>query len=145
MFMRPVCWRLSKEIGLLTIHSIVRVPSKVYTLRFFGNGPAREFEFAEWKDMRGCGRQPFGSGAKSTISSWRGSNWPPANGAGGVSGVLGCSRLFALAWSRFSLRDSLFDPFNIDDKRDAAVAKYGRLNVAARTNRASPKNFASDT
>jgi hypothetical protein len=42
-------------------------------------------------------------------------------------------------------RGKLFDPFNIDDERDAAVANYGRLNVAARTNRASPKNFASDT
>jgi hypothetical protein len=49
------------------------------------------------------------------------------------------------AWSRFSLRGSLFYPFNIDDERDAAVANYRRLNVAARTNRASSKNFASDT
>jgi hypothetical protein len=65
-------------------------------------------------------------------------NWPSANGAGGVSGVLGCSRPFALAWSRFSVRGSLFDPFNIDDERDAAVADYRRLNVAASTNPASP-------
>jgi hypothetical protein len=31
-------------------------------------------------------------------------------------------------------RGGLFDPFNIDDERDAAVADHRRLNVAARTN-----------
>jgi hypothetical protein len=61
------------------------VPSKACTLRFFGNGPASEFEFAEWKDMRGCGRQPFGSGAKSRYRPGGGRTGPPQTGLEGLA------------------------------------------------------------
>ena len=35
---------------------------------------------------RHCGWRPFGRGAKSTTSSWRGLRWHSGNGSGGVEG-----------------------------------------------------------